>query len=152
MQQIVRFLWDLGSWNWFFLGIVLFLLETVVPGVHLLWFGLAAVIVGLIATTVDIAWQWQLILFAVIAILTVFWVRRFARSDVVATEEPDLNIRGQQYVGRVVIVEDAISGGRGRVRVGDTVWAAEGPDIPKGARARVTAARGIVLVVDRAPG
>jgi len=36
------------------------------------------------------------------------------------------------------------------VRVGDTVWQAEGPDAPAGSRVKVTAARGTVLVVERA--
>jgi membrane protein implicated in regulation of membrane protease activity len=64
---------------------------------------------------------------------------------------PDLNVRGQQYVGRSLVVEQAIEGGRGRVRVGDTLWAAEGPDVPVGTRVTVTGARGTVLVVERAP-
>ena len=53
-------------------------------------------------------------------------------------------------MGRVVIVAEAIEGGRGRVRVGDTLWPAEGPDAPPGAEVRVTAAKGTVLVVERA--
>jgi membrane protein implicated in regulation of membrane protease activity len=152
MQIITDFFWSLGHWNWFFLGLILFVLETMVPGVHLLWFGLAAIIVGGIATMTDISWQWQVILFGLIAILTVFLVRRFARPDIVASDEPDLNIRGQQYVGRIVKVEEPITGGRGRVRVGDTVWVAEGPDMPKGASARVMGARGTVLKVEPVPG
>jgi hypothetical protein len=63
---------------------------------------------------------------------------------------PDLNIRGQQYIGRSLVVEQAIQNGRGKVRVGDSLWAAEGPDTPAGARVTVTAARGTVLVVERA--
>jgi hypothetical protein len=33
------------------------------------------------------------------------------------------------------------------VRVGDTLWNAEGPDLPKGARAKVTGTNGTVLIV-----
>jgi membrane protein implicated in regulation of membrane protease activity len=47
-------------------------------------------------------------------------------------------------------VEDAIQNGRGKVRVGDTVWLAEGPDAPSGASVRVIAAKATVLVVERA--
>ena len=45
-MSIVDFLWNLGPWNWFILAVILFLLETIVPGVHFIWFGLAAFIVG----------------------------------------------------------------------------------------------------------
>ena len=111
---------------------VLFILETVVPGVHFLWFGVAAVIVGGLAMATGMAWQWQFIVFGVISVLTVFFVRRYARPDMSATDLPDLNVRGQQYIGRSLVVEQAIQNGRGKVRVGDTLWQAEGPDTPAG--------------------
>jgi membrane protein implicated in regulation of membrane protease activity len=60
---------------------------------------------------------------------------------------PDLNERALQYLGRSLVVEEAIENGRGKVRVGDSVWQAEGPDAPAGSRVKVTGARGTVLVV-----
>ena len=41
-----EFFWNLGAWNWFIVAVALFALESVVPGVHFVWFGIAAVIVG----------------------------------------------------------------------------------------------------------
>jgi membrane protein implicated in regulation of membrane protease activity len=67
------------------------------------------------------------------------------------SQEPDLNRRPDQLVGRVLEVAEAIVGGRGKVRAGDTLWPAEGPDMPAGAAASVAAARGGLLVVERAP-
>jgi membrane protein implicated in regulation of membrane protease activity len=61
-----------------------------------------------------------------------------------------LNVRGAYYIGRVVVVEDPIVNGRGRVRVGDTLWSAAGPDMAAGARAKVTRVDGTVLVVEPA--
>lgn len=150
MQPIIDYIWSLGVWHWFFLAIILFVLETLLPGIHLVWFGVAAILVGLLALGSDMAWQWQLIAFSAMSLAAVFWVRRYARSEVAASDQPDLNERGLQYIGRVVTVEEPIAGGRGRVRVGDTVWVAEGPDLPKGAHAKVMAARGTVLVVEPA--
>ena len=105
--------------------------SSIVPGVHFVWFGIAAVLVGALGLTVDIAWEWQLITFAIISCITVFFARRYAGPDVTASDEPDLNTRAAQYVGRVVTVEEAISHGRGKVRVGDTVWNAQGADAPR---------------------
>jgi membrane protein implicated in regulation of membrane protease activity len=59
-------------------------------------------------------------------------------------------LRAAQYVGRVVTVEEPIAGGRGKVRVGDTVWSAQGSDAPLGARVRVTGTNGCVLLVEHA--
>jgi inner membrane protein len=151
MQSLYSLLYGFGPWNWFILAVVLLTLETVVPGVHFLWFGLAAMIVGLLGLATGVAWQWQLLAFALISVLSVFWVRKYVRPDVAVSDQPDLNVRGQQYVGRSLVVEQAIQNGRGKVRVGDTLWAAEGPDAPAGARVTVKATRGTVLVVERAP-
>jgi len=149
-MSIVDFLWNLGPWNWFILAVILFLLETIVPGVHFIWFGLAAFIVGALSFFVDITWQLQLVIFAAIACVTVFFMRRYAAPDMHSTDEPDLNIRAAQYIGREVLVEEAITGGRGKVRVGDTLWSAQGSDAPKGARVKVTGTSGTVLIVEPA--
>lgn len=136
-----------GAWLWFVLAVVLLIFETIVPGIHFLWFGLAAAAIGLIGLVIPMAWPWQVILFAIVSTATVAFVRSRTSADVVKTDEPVLNIRGAQYIGRTVTVEDAIANGRGKVRVGDTVWSAEGEDAPKGARVIVTGVNGTVLVV-----
>jgi hypothetical protein len=149
MQTLLGFFYGFGVWNWLTLAVLLLILETIVPGVHFLWFGIAAAIVAGIAMATGIYWPWQIIAFVVISVLTVFGVRRYVRADV-TSDEPDLNSRAQQYVGRMVVVEQAIQNGRGKVRVGDTLWQAQGLDTPAGSRVKVTATNGNVLVVERA--
>jgi membrane protein implicated in regulation of membrane protease activity len=146
----MQLLYTLGPWNWFILAVVLFIFETMIPGVHFLWFGLAAVVVGFLALAIGVAWPWQVLAFGLISVLAVFWVRKYARPDMAISDLPDLNVRGQQYIGRSLVVEQAIQNGRGKVRVGDSTWVVEGPDAPAGARVTVTGAKGTVLVVERA--
>jgi membrane protein implicated in regulation of membrane protease activity len=90
--------------------------------------------------------------FALLSVAALFWVRKYARPDVAISDQPDLNVRGQQYIGRSLVVDQAIQNGRGKARVGDSLWAVEGPDTPAGERVKVTGAKGTVLVVERAPG
>ena len=149
-KVLLAFFYGFGAWNWFILAVLLFILETVVPGVHFLWFGIAAVVVG-VARPGDrhrlavAAHRLRRHLGADRVLGAPLRARRRATSDL-----PDLNIRGQQYVGRSLIVEQAIQNGRGKVRVGDTLWHAEGPDCA-GRRARHRhGAKGNVLVVERA--
>jgi hypothetical protein len=151
MQNLLTLLYSLGAWNWLILAVVLLILETVIPGVHFLWFGIAAAVIGVLALSTGIVWQLQVLAFVLLSVAVVFWVKRFVRPDVAISDLPDLNVRGRQYVGRSLVVEQAIENGRGKVRVGDTLWSAEGPDAPVGARVTVTGARGTVLVVERAP-
>ena len=46
------------------------------------------------------------------------------------------------------MVVTAIENGEGRVKVGDGVWAARGPDAPAGARMVVVGAEGTCLTVE----
>jgi inner membrane protein len=149
-MNLLSLLSGFGPWNWLFLAIILFTLETIIPGVHFLWFGIAAMIVGGLALASGIAWPWQVLAFGIFAPLSVFLVRRFVRPEATSSDLPQLNERGQQYIGRSLVVEQAIANGRGKVRVGDTLWQVEGPDAAVGSRVRVTAAKGTVLVVEPA--
>ena len=49
----------------------------------------------------------------------------------------------------MLVLAEAIEGGRGKVRVGDTLWPVEGPERPAGTEVRVTAAKATVLTVER---
>ncbi len=155
MMPFLDFLWALGHWNWLIAAGILLLLEFVVPGVHLIWFGLAAALTGAVLGALSAAGLGdalsvpvQLILFVGLSIMSLFMVKALGISaSPLRTDAPSLNIRGAQYIGRDVTVEDAIVNGRGRVRVDDGVWGAEGEDAPRGSKVRVTGVNGTVLVV-----
>jgi membrane protein implicated in regulation of membrane protease activity len=73
----------------------------------------------------------------------------WAHPAVSRSDQPQLNRRAAQLIGRVLVVAEAIEGGRGKVRVGDTLWPVEGPDAPAGAEVRVTSAGATLLQVER---
>ena len=145
---MIDYFWSLGAWSWLVAAILLLALEMVVPGVHFVWFGLAAGLTAIVSYATGMPWPWQLVAFVVMSGVTVLIVRKFARYGASTTDEPALNERGVQYVGRTVLIEVPIEGGRGKVRVGDTLWQASGPNLPKGAHARVTGCDGTVLKVE----
>lgn len=135
-------------WFWLSLGLVLGVAEMVAPGFFLMWLGLAALIVGLLDYALPIAIPFQVALFAVLSVLTVFAGKKFLNDNPIATDDPKLNDRGARLTGEVVTVVEAITDGRGRVKVGDTEWNARGTDAGVGARVRVTGADGAVLLVE----
>jgi membrane protein implicated in regulation of membrane protease activity len=59
-----------------------------------------------------------------------------------------MNDRGARLVGEMVVVTQAIDGGQGRVRQGDSEWLAKGPDAEPGTRMRVAGHDGVVLLVE----
>lgn len=144
----MSFLADLGPWNWLIAAGLLFILEVFAPGVFLMWFGVAAAVVGLLAMAFDVSLLAQALIFAVAAIASVLIGRKLFPYTEQVSDQSSLNLRGQQYVGKTFVLEEPIAEGRGKLRVGDTLWSAEGPDLDAGKRVRVTAVKGTVLVVE----
>ena len=135
-------------WFWLSVGVALGVIEMLAPGFFLMWLGVAAIIVGLLAWALPISIPLQVALFAVISVLTVYAGKRFLKDNPIQSEDPALNDRGARLTGEVVTVIEAIADGRGRVKVGDSEWNARGADAPAGAKVRVTGAEGAVLKVE----
>src|SRR5258708_36581171 len=92
----------LGTWNWLIFGFILMALELMAPGVFLFWFGLAALLVGLVSFAVHLSWQVQLLLFAGFALAAVPTWRRLASTRTRASDSnPFLNPRADALVRRV---------------------------------------------------
>lgn len=135
-------------WFWLSLGLILGVAEMVAPGFFLMWLGLAAIIVGTLDYYLPITVAYQVAMFAVLSVVTVFAGKRFLQQNPIETTDPKLNDRGARLTGEVVEVVEAIVNGHGRVKVGDTVWSARGADVSVGMRVRVTGADGAVLLVE----
>ena len=135
-------------WVWLALGLLLAIAEMAIPGVFLIWMAGAALITGIVAWAVPIGVPYQIVLFAVLAIVAVYSGRRWLKGHPIESADPRLNDRGGQAVGETVTVTHAIDGGQGRVRLGDSEWIAKGPDAAPGTRMRVTSHQGAVLVVE----
>jgi len=156
--MLERIFTELGPWNWMALGFVLLTLEILVPGVFFLWIGLAALAVGAISLTLwDAAfwvWQVQVIAFLVLSLAAALAGKRIMGKRYDTTDQPLLNRRGDQLVGRTATLTEPIVDGRGRVKIGDTMWRVSGPDLPAGTKVRVKAATDLdlELVVEAADG
>lgn len=138
----------LGPWIWLILAAVLLVLEMLAPGVFFMWFGFAALLTGVIALRYDVAWQWQLIWFGGLSLVTVILVNRYLRKNPMESDAPLLNQRTAQFIGRTFALADPIENGRGSVHAGDTIWPVEGPALPKGAQVKVVGTDGTVLKVE----
>ena len=62
----------------------------------------------------------------------------------------EINRRDCAMVGAAGVVCDAFVNGYGKVRIGDTVWLAEGPDVLVNAPVKVLSVRGSRLIVGTA--
>jgi inner membrane protein len=145
--MIVDFIASLGGWSWWILGLILLGIEVLIPGFFFLWFGIAAILIGVSALLIDWPWQLQVVGFVVLSAIAALIGRRFAGNINVESADPHLNLRASRLEGRTFILSEPIVEGRGRVSIDDTVWQVRGPDAPSGARVVVTGSDGSVLTV-----
>jgi len=148
MEDVPSIVLGLGAWNWLILAALLLVLELAAPGIFLIWFGIAAGVVGGVALLSAITWQWQLVLFALLSLAVVVIARKFLPVDETTGGRPLLHRRAHQHIGKTYMVAEPLENGRGKIRIGDTLWRVEGPDAAKGARVTVTGADGVTLIVE----
>jgi membrane protein implicated in regulation of membrane protease activity len=56
---------------------------------------------------------------------------------------------GAKHIGQALVLEVPINNGMGSVRIGNRQWTVRGPNLPVGARVRVTGVDGSILLIDR---
>lgn len=136
---------------WLALAVLLGGAELLVPGVFLIFLAIAAGIVAA-ATFVlpELPLAAQLGVFGMWSVVTVLIGRRWYQDYPVETSDPLLNDRARRLIGETVVVADAIVSGRGRVRIGDGEWPAQGPDAPTGTRMRIVSVTSGIVVVEPA--
>ncbi|VWX56582.1 NfeD family protein [Sphingorhabdus sp. 109] len=133
---------------WLGLAALLALAELFVPGVFLIWVAAAAALTGVLSLFIDMTVAGQLTVFGLATIAAVLGGRRWYLAHKVESENPLLNNRAAQLVGRTVTVVEAVSATSGRAKVADGVWPARGPDMEEGTVAKVISVEGGVLVLE----
>ncbi|MGK2284771.1 NfeD family protein [Pedomonas sp. V897] len=134
-------------WGWWVAALVLAAAETVAPGAFLLWLGIAAGLTGLVTLLTGAGWEVQLAVFAVLAVLSVLWGRKWARRHQ-GSGPSSVSRRADQLPGRTVVLVEPIVHGRGRAELDDTVWEVCGPDAPAGTVMRILRTEGAALIVE----
>jgi membrane protein implicated in regulation of membrane protease activity len=149
---VIPFLGVVDYWHWWALGGALAIVEAFLPGFVFLWLGVAAGLVGCLL------WLWpglgpdfQVLIFAALAVASVAGWRRWQIAYPAPSDQPNLNRRGAQYLGRRFDLVEPIARGRGRIKLGDSSWMVTGPDLPAGQTVEVIGADGAVLQVRPLP-
>ncbi|MCH7943359.1 MAG: NfeD family protein [Proteobacteria bacterium] len=136
-------------WHWWVAAIGLIVVEALVPGAIFLWLGVSAAVVGAILLAApELSWEYQLLIFAVLSVGSVIGWRAYHKRHPTKTDLPNLNRRGEQYVDRLITLDEPIVNRVGKVRLDDTSWKVTGQDLPAGARVKVVGVDGVVLQVE----
>jgi membrane protein implicated in regulation of membrane protease activity len=142
-------------WQWEIAGIALVLLELAIPAFFVIWFGLGAMLVGLVLLVAgELSLTTQIVLWILASVaMTVLWFRVFRRSR----HKTLVGTAAGEVIGEVGLLVSAVAPfERGRVRfqrpvLGAEEWAcmAESP-IAAGERVRVVAVEGSFVRVVKA--
>jgi len=142
---------SLTHWHWLILGVILLIAEVAVSGGFLLWIGLSALAVSLVVWIIPtMSWGNQLLLFSVGAIISSVAWWAYLRKHPIATDDPKLNRRSEQYIGREFNLAEPIVNGRGKIRVDGIMWTVNGPDLPVDTKVKIIKADGVVLIAQKA--
>ena len=139
-------------WMWIVLGAVFTAIEIVTPGLFIIFFGVAATIVGLLALTGAVSTPWiQWLLFSVLALAAL----RFFRRPLLAYLQKDTGAdMVDSLVGETAIAASSMAPGEhGRVELRGSMWNSHnvGPaTIETAGRCRVVAVEGLRLDVANA--
>jgi inner membrane protein len=144
---------EMQWWIWLVFGIGLILLELVLPTFFIIWFGIGAVLVSLIALAAPaLQLDMQVLLWVLFSsVTTLLWFKLFKRK------QPDVRWTADSVIGEVGLLTSSVSQfQKGRVRfqkplLGNEEWTcvADG-DIPAGERVRLVAIEGNTARVVRA--
>lgn len=137
----------LQPWHWFVLAGVILIIEVFGVGGFFLGAGLAALIVAITSLIIEWSWQWQVFVFAVLAVVfTVIYYKKFRRFNL-TSEQPDLNSGSKRYIGReFTVLHDSINQ-RTKIQIGDALWTVV-IQAKQGQRIRIINAEGLTLYAE----
>lgn len=136
---------------WFLVGLVLLILEFVLPGLIIFFFGVGACIVALVCLVTDIGVNAQLAIFIVTSVLSLLCLRRWLKAIFVGhmTSKQDMTEDLREFVGERAVVKEKITPKlAGKVEFHGTNWAAEADEeIAEGAVVEIIGKDNITLKV-----
>jgi len=136
-------------WHWWIMAVALVILEILAPTFFALWLAIAAFITGLVLLLVPtMSWEMQLVIFAVLSVASIVLWRFYYHKRPLRSDEPLLNRRGEQYIGRVFTLQEAIVDGFGKVKVDDSIWKIAGEDCPAGTKVKISNVNNVVFDVE----
>lgn len=139
----------LDYWHWWIFAVVLIIFEIFAPTFFALWLAIAAFLTGLALYLMpELQWQSQILMFAVLSVISIIVWRKYYIKNPIETDQPMLNRRGEQYLGRIITLKMPIEDGHGKVQIDDSTWKVEGDDCPIGTKVKIVSVDNVVFQVE----
>lgn len=137
-------------WHWLIIAVVLVTAEILVPGAYLIWLGIASFIVAIITYIFpDTPLLLDIIIFSITSVLTILLYNTYRTMNPIIVDQPLLNRRGEQYIGRVLHLVDDMVDGSGKIKIDDNIWRVRSDqDCIAGSRVHVTGIESTTLIIE----
>ncbi len=149
MLELSMFLALYTPWFWFGVAVVCAIIEGITLGLTTIWFALSAVVMIFISL-LQPPFYVQCVLFALIALLLLFFTRPFAIKFLHAKRE---KTNADSLIGKKAVVLQAVTEReKGQVKINGAVWTAasvDGADIPAGDECIIEKIEGVTLIVKK---
>jgi len=133
---------------WFLVGLGLLLLELVLPGLVILFFGAGAWVTALVCALVDINLNWQIFIFLLASLLGLVLLRKYLKRRFFDRKSEEVADQLEEFIGREAEALDDFKDGAGKVEFRGTHWSAvsEG-EVKKGQKVKITSKESLTLKV-----
>jgi inner membrane protein len=125
---------------WFIIGLVLFLLELVVPGFVIFFFGVGAWITALVCLIANPGVNLQALIFVVVSVLALVGLRKIITKKFFYSKDNRSEAVEDEFTGKEAIaITDFGSDKKGKVEFKGTTWTAE-------SRSEIKAGQTVIII------
>ena len=113
---------------WFLVGLGLLLLELVLPGLVILFFGAGAWVTALVCAFTNINLNVQILIFLVASLLGLVLLRKYLKTRFFNRSNKEIDDQLEEFIGHKAKVIDDFKDGEGKVEFKGTRWSARSND------------------------
>ena len=141
---------DFVFWYWWVIGFILLVLEILTPGYFFMWMAASGFLTGAMVLLIPVtSMNMQILIFSVLTVAAIIAWKFYGKKHPMKSDQPLLNKRGVQYIGRVFSLYEPIKNGQGKIKVDDSIWKVHGEDCDINTKVKVIASRGTVFDVEK---
>jgi inner membrane protein len=133
---------------WLIMGGICFVLEMMLPGFIMFFFGLGAWITALVCWLNPVSLNYQLAIFLVSSLASLFILRRFIQKIFIGKETGEIESVSASVGDSAIVVEDIIPPAEGKIDYSGTHWRATADEmIVKGSVVTIISQNGLTMKV-----
>lgn len=133
---------------WFLVGMGLLLIELILPGLVILFFGVGAWVTALVCAFTQISLNWQILIFLVASLLGLVLLRKYLKRKFFGKKDEEATDQLEEFIGKQARATEAFKEGMGHVEFKGTTWLARsGEPVSKGQWVTIESKDSLVLNV-----